>query len=98
MQLGIFTSTLCGDHKEMGKKSVMHVQIYSFAEETYCFLAFLSGRFSNDDSDGNEIVKLKEKPCRFVFAISLCFLLSGSEWNSQGPRGVRFYGRAEAPL
>ena len=66
MQLGIFTSTLCGDHKEMGIKSVMHVQRYSFAEKTYCFLAFLSGRFiSNNDSDGNEIVNLKEKPCRF---------------------------------
>ena len=70
MQLGIFTSTLRVGHKEMGKKSVMHVQSCSLAEQTYCFLAFLLGRFRNDDGndDGNEIVNLKEKSCRFLYS------------------------------
>ena len=46
----------------------MHLQRGSFAEQTYCFLALLLGRFSNDDGDGNEIVNLKEKSCRFLYS------------------------------
>ena len=83
MPLGIFISKSRGDHKEMYKKTVMHVQSWYFAEQTYCFLAILLKSSSNDDGDGNDIVNLKEKiwPI-FVLDISLRFALSGSEWNS----------------
>jgi len=46
------------------QKSVMHVQRYCFAKQTYCFFALLDavaivGSFSIDDGNGSENVSFK---------------------------------------